>query len=34
MVYDRDEWPIGCEFHKVRFRRLGDRIFVSAEEAS
>ena len=28
MIYDLDERPIGCEFDKVRFRRLGDRIFV------
>lgn len=28
MIYDLDERPIGCEFHKVRFRHLGDRIFV------
>ena len=33
MIYDLDERPIGCEFHKVRFRRLGDRIVVSPEEA-
>ena len=34
MIYDLDERPIGCEFHKVRFRRLGDRIVVSPGEAS
>ncbi len=28
MIYDLDERPIGCEFHKVRFRRCGDQIFV------
>jgi hypothetical protein len=28
MVYDLDERPIDCEFNKVHFRRLGDRIFV------
>ncbi len=31
MIYDLDERPIGCEFHKVRFRRLGDQIVVSPE---
>ena len=34
MIYDLDERPIGCEFHKVRFRRLGDRIIVSPEKTS
>ncbi len=34
MIYDLDERPIGCEFHKVRFRRLGDSIVVSPEGAS
>jgi hypothetical protein len=28
MIYDLDERPIGCEFHKVRFRRLGETIWV------
>ena len=28
MIYDLDERPIGCEFHKVRFRRLGETIPV------
>jgi hypothetical protein len=28
MIYDLDERPIGCEFHKVRFRRLGETIRV------
>jgi hypothetical protein len=32
MIYDLDERPIGCEFHKVRFRCQGDRIFVYGEE--
>ena len=31
MIYDLDERPIGCEFHKVRFRRLGDRIVVFSD---
>ncbi len=30
MIYDLDERPIGCEFHKVHFRRLGDQILVYA----
>ena len=28
MIYDLDERPIGCEFHKVRFRQLGETIWV------
>ncbi len=34
MIYDLDERPIGCEFHKVRCRRLGDRVVVASEDAS
>ncbi len=32
MIYDLDEPPIGCEFHKVRFRLLGDRILVYGKD--
>ena len=32
MIYDLDERPIGCEFHKVRFRRLSSRILVYGDE--
>jgi hypothetical protein len=32
MIYDLDEHPIGCEFHKVHFRRLGEKIFVYRED--
>ena len=32
MIYDLDERPIGCEFHKVRFRRRSSHILVYGDE--
>jgi hypothetical protein len=32
MIYDLDERPIGCEFHKVCFRRRSSRILVYGDE--
>ncbi len=32
MIYDLDERPIGCEFHKVRFRRRSAHILVYGDE--